>query len=158
MVQSRAYTTRVFQDRNSNPMALYRIVQFLGLVGSSGPSQSTSYWGSAVALVGMVVTRCDSDMWSEAREGRTVNVLPSASWSACVSTEETDSAIESVSRDGNSVFVGHFLWELVGDRCDDIPNVWNSGETVRRGFNSARLISHLVRSAQNERSSFPARN
>lgn len=77
--RARAYTTRVFQDKNSKPIALYLNVQFLGFVGSSGPSQSTSYWGSAVAFVGMVVTRCDSDMWSEARDGRTVKVFPSAS-------------------------------------------------------------------------------
>lgn len=69
----------VFHDRNNNPMDLYLRFQFFGFVGSSGPSQSTSYCGSAVAFVGIVVTRCESDMWSEVRDRRAVNVLPSAS-------------------------------------------------------------------------------
>lgn len=78
-------------------MALYDKLQFLGFPASSSPSQSTSKLGSVVAFVWMVVIRCDSDMCPEAFEACAVKVLPKASGSVWVLTDETDPAIESVS-------------------------------------------------------------
>lgn len=96
--------TRVFQDRNAIPIPLYLSDQFLGFIRSFSSSKSTSYLGSDVALVPIVVVFL-------AREGTDCReACVTICCSSSVSSVEVDSASELVSAGEASSWAcwGHF--------------------------------------------------